>query len=118
MTYVLWFFAFYSAWKLIPAGYTKWANPADSLTFFEGMGYGAVIFWAVTVIELVFPLGLFFHKISFYAASSIAVVMAFASYHSGWALDPITLTVLALLIAVLTRPQFLRKKAKITKISI
>ncbi len=118
MTYVLWFFAFYITWKLVPAGYGKWMDPTTSLGFFESMGYGAAIFWAVTIIELVVPFGLFFHKISFYAASSITVVMAFASFHSGWDFNPLSLTVLALIIAIMTRPQFLRKTAKITKITI
>ena len=116
---VLWIFAFYIAWNIMDNGYAKLMQDPGTMQFFESIGLPAYAMMAAGVVEFVGPILLFLPWVSFYAAAAVAVVMATATYYNGSS-DWVTINslVLAIIIAIFTRPGFLRKKPIITKITI
>jgi uncharacterized membrane protein YphA (DoxX/SURF4 family) len=115
---IVWLFAFYLAWKIVPKGFDKLEDIAKTIDFFAKLGYPAFLAYVVGVLEIIAPLAIFIPRISFYGAVPTAVIMFVASYSVNWNTNPLTLGIIALIIAILTRPGYLRKKAQITKISI
>ena len=116
---VVWLFAFYIAWNLFPHGYEKLAPTEGIINFFTSLGLPVWLVYVVGVIEVLAPIIMFAPQISYYGAVSVFIVMGFATYYSGAANSVTYISAfLALIVAVLTRPGFLRKKPKITKISV
>lgn len=114
---VVWLLAFYVAWNVIPNGYGKLAD-GSGFGIFESNNLPYWLFIIVGVIEVFGSLAMFIPKISFYGAFPLFVVMSSASYFNGWNTATIVYAVFALIIAILMRPGFFRKKPEITKISI
>ncbi|MDF2378936.1 MAG: hypothetical protein P1V18_01785 [Candidatus Gracilibacteria bacterium] len=120
---IVWFFAAYCAFVMVGSGFGKVMAP-------EAFGsYPIWLMWIVGLIEVVGPLMMFVPRTSFYGAAPVAVVMAVASYHAmsfmevttflGYMQMPPTIAaILALIVAIVMRPDCLRKKAPIIKVSV
>jgi len=115
---VFWILAVIVAAMVIPKGVDKFSALEGTIGYFAGLGLPAALVYAVGVIEIAGPLVMFVPRANFYGAFPLFVVMAFASYFSGWNTTPIGIGLLCLFVALMTRPAILRKKAEITKISI
>lgn len=116
---VVWIFALYIAVSIIDNGYAKLTQDPGTIQFFESIGVPFSAMMAAGIVEVVGSILLFVPWISFYAAVAVAVVMATATYFnvgSDWV--TINSLVLAIIIAIFSRPGFLRKKPIITKITI
>lgn len=118
MKIVFWILAVVVAAMVIPKGIDKFTALESSISYFAGLGLPVALVYAVGVVEIAGPLLMFVPRANFYGAFPLFVVMAFASYFSGWNTTPIGVGLLCLFVAVMTRPDLLRKKAEITKISI
>lgn len=116
---VVWIFALYIAWNIMDNGYEKLLQTPEIIAFFQSLGLPIWIMIATGIVETVGAALLFLPWISFYAAVAVTVVMATATYFNAGS-DWVTINslVLAVIIAIFTRPGFLRKKPIITKISI
>jgi uncharacterized membrane protein YphA (DoxX/SURF4 family) len=114
---LVWALTLYIAYYLVPAGYGK-VFDFQFYSFFEELGLPFWLFITVGIVEIAGPLLMLVPKLSFYAALPTVAVMASASYFNGWSIDTISYAVIALIVAILMRPGFLKKSPPITTISI
>jgi len=115
---VIWLFAFYIAWNVIPHGYQKLMMDPGVVGFFNSIGVPVYGMIAAGIVEVFGSLLLFIPRISFYGAVPLIVVMLTAGYYSNWDMVTVTAAFLSAVIAVLSKPRFLGKRPEITKISI
>lgn len=109
---VVWFFAAYVAWSLVSLGYGKIMDPQAKFMF------PAWVMMIVGIVEVVGPLMMFIPRTAFYGSLPVAVVMGVAWVMTGLVMPHLVLIVLSLIVAYVMRPDYLRKKAPITKISV
>ncbi|MDP3976272.1 MAG: DoxX family membrane protein [bacterium] len=114
----VWLLAFYVAWNMIPAGWPKLMAYNSDVNMFEGFGLPQWLVVVVGAVEVFAPLLLFIPQVSFYGALPLVIVMAAATYYSGGHHMAITLGVLSLIIAIVIRPGWLKKKPIVTTIHI
>lgn len=114
---LVWALTLYVAYNLVPMGYGKVAD-FQMYDFFEQLGFPFWLFMTVGIIEIAGPILMLVPKLSFYAAVPTFAVMLSASYFNGWTTNTIIFAVVALAIAILMRPGFLKKRPSITTISI
>jgi uncharacterized membrane protein YphA (DoxX/SURF4 family) len=114
----VWILAFYVAWYVVPKGYEKLIDIPATMTFFGTLGIPGYMAYISGIAELAGPILMLVPRLAFYGAVPVSINMFVASYSTGWHTWPLTLAVLALIVAVITRPGFLRKQKVITKISI
>ncbi|MDP2690884.1 MAG: DoxX family protein [bacterium] len=112
----VWALDFYVAWNVLPRGYQKLMNLEKTTGFFVGLGLPSWLAAIVGALEIIAPLLMFIPQTAYYAAVTLFVIMVSAAYYSNWGTLPLTLAAISLIVAILTRPGFLRKAAKITKI--
>lgn len=114
----LWIITFYVAWYVVPKGYEKLVDIPGTMEFFMSLGIPGYMAYVSGVIELLGPLMMFVPRLAFYGAAPVTINMLVASYSTEWHTWPLTLAVLSLIVAIIARPAYLRKKKQITKISI
>ncbi|MGE3278881.1 MAG: DoxX family protein [Candidatus Altimarinota bacterium] len=114
----LWIIAFYVAWYVVPKGYEKLVDIPGTMEFFISLGIPGSLASVSGIVELVGPLMMLVPRLAFYGAVPVTINMLVASYSVGWNTWPLTLAVLSLIVVIIARPSFLRKKKQITKISI
>src|SRR5690606_35997410 len=113
--------SFYVAWYVVPRGYGKLTNIPGTISFFATLGFPAFLVYVVGVLEILGPVLMLIPRISFYGAVPTFVIMLTASISTNdisFSSLPLKLAVVSLIVAFLARPGYLRKKKKITKISI
>lgn len=115
---IIWLLSFYIAWNLIPQGYLKLTLDPSTVQFFESLQLPRVALIGSGIVEVVGSISLFFPPVSFYGALPIVAVMLAATYYNGGLITTILMGLFALIISIITRPKFLRKKIEITKISV
>ena len=114
----IWIIAFYVAWYVVPKGYEKLMDIPGTIEFFVGLGIPAYFAYIVGVLELACPILMLIPRLAFYGAVPLTVVLFTASFNMNWNTWPMTLAALSLIVAILARPGYLKKKPTITKISI
>lgn len=114
---LVWALSFYVAWYVVPKGYDKLLDIPGTIEFFAKLGFPAFLAYVVGVLEIAGPLLMLIPRLSFYGAVPTAVILFVASYSMNWNTWPMTLAVLSLVVAIIARPAYLRKKKTITKIS-
>jgi len=114
----LWILTFYVAWYVVPKGYEKLVDIPGTMEFFMSLGIPGYMAYASGIVELVGPLMMFVPRLAFYGAVPVTINMLVASYSTGWHTWPLTLAILSLIVAIIARPAYLRKRKQITKISI
>lgn len=114
---LVWAVAFYVAWYVVPKGYDKLMDVPGTIEFFAKLGFPAFLAYVVGVLEIAGPLMMLVPRLAFYGAVPTAVILFVASYSMSWNTWPLTLAALSLVVAIIARPGYLRKKQVITKIS-
>lgn len=114
---LVWALSFYVAWYVVPKGYEKLMDIPGTIEFFAKLGFPAFMAYVVGILEIAAPIAMLIPRLSFYGAVPTTVIMLVASYSMSWNTWPMALGVLSLVVAIIARPGYLRKKQVITKIS-
>lgn len=114
---LVWALSFYVAWYVVPKGYEKLMDIPGTMQFFASLNIPGYFAYIVGALEMAGPLMMLIPRLSFYGAVPTTVIMLMASYSMSWNTWPMALGVLALVVAIIARPGYLRKKQVITKIS-
>lgn len=114
---LVWVLSFYVAWYVVPKGYEKLMDIPGTMQFFASLNIPGYFAYIVGVLEIAGPLMMLVPRLAFYGAVPTAVILFVASYSMSWNTWPLTLAALSLVVAIIARPGYLRKKQVITKIS-